>query len=248
MNLFDADAYEMLARFIPRDSDAVFVDAGACYGAASERLLHVFPNATVHAFEPLPGPWPDLSRRAGALPGLRPVRAALGSITGEIELRCNVEVGTSSRFAPTDRYLAYWGDKLRAASVARAPCWSLDDWAADNGVDRVDAIKIDVQGMELDVLRGADRLLRESVVGVYSEAQLTPLYEGAATFSDIDLFLRDRGFALHQINEIFSNGPERQSTCCDATWVRADALSALCRRLDDTGARRATEAACAGAH
>lgn len=95
---------------------------------------------------------------------------------------------------------------------------------------RVDFIKIDVQGYELEVLKGADRLLCESVAAVYSEAQMVPLYEGAALYSDIDQFLRRRGFEMYRIQEIFSNGPEERTTCCDALWVRSDVLAGFVQR------------------
>lgn len=69
-----------------------------------------------------------------------------------------------------------------------------------------------------------------SVGADYSEAQMVPLYEGAALYPDIDHFLRGRGFEMYRIQEIFSNGPEERTTCCDALWVRSDVLAGFVQR------------------
>ena len=63
----------------------------------------------------------------------------------------------------------------------------------------IDFLKIDVQGAELDVLRGAARVLRDAVI-VLTEAEFVPMYEGQPLFGDIDVALREAGFLLHQID------------------------------------------------
>lgn len=62
----------------------------------------------------------------------------------------------------------------------------------------VDAIKIDVQGAELDVFRGAERLLG-GVMTIISEVEFVPLYEDQPLFGDVDAFLRGKGFLLHHL-------------------------------------------------
>src|SRR5262249_12855579 len=55
--------------------------------------------------------------------------------------------------------------------------------------------KIDVQGGELAVLRGATDLLDRTIV-VHSEVEFAPVYRDQPLFSDVDLFLRERDFEL----------------------------------------------------
>ena len=61
-----------------------------------------------------------------------------------------------------------------------------------------DVLKVDTQGTELDVLRGAGRLL-DSLLAVEVEVEFVPQYVGQALFSDIDPFLREQGFMLRGI-------------------------------------------------
>jgi hypothetical protein len=58
-----------------------------------------------------------------------------------------------------------------------------------------DFLKVDVQGGELGVLRGARQLLEATVV-VHSEVEFAPIYKDQPLFSDVDEFLRARGFEL----------------------------------------------------
>ena len=71
----------------------------------------------------------------------------------------------------------------------------LDDIAEVTGMD---LLKVDVQGAELDVLRGAERLLKGCVV-VQAEVEFVPMYKGQPLFGDVDVFLRRHGFLLHAL-------------------------------------------------
>jgi FkbM family methyltransferase len=64
-------------------------------------------------------------------------------------------------------------------------------------VDGCDFLKIDVQGADLDVLCGAVSLLKDVLV-VQAEAMLVEMYIGQPLWSNIDIFLRDRGFQFHR--------------------------------------------------
>ena len=71
----------------------------------------------------------------------------------------------------------------------------LDDITETAGVD---FIKIDVQGGEMLVLRGAAERLKSALV-VHTEVEFVPLYKDQPLFSDIDAHLRARGFLLHRM-------------------------------------------------
>lgn len=75
---------------------------------------------------------------------------------------------------------------------------TLDDWAKNKGVTKADFMKLDVQGAELDILKGSKNILG-SVRAVEVEVQFNPLYIGVPLFGDVDRYLRRQGFSLWRI-------------------------------------------------
>lgn len=218
----------MLARGIPRDSPIVALDIGAHVGTVSTRIRVVFPNCRVFAFEPASGPFSRLEERASHDPGIIPVRLALGDRDGEVVLRETANPLLTSVLPPTERTREGSFGAAEVVQETRVPMASLETWARGAGVERIDLVKLDVQGFELGVLRGAGALL-DTVGAVYAEAHVEPAYEGAATFSEIDLFLRGHGLVLHQIHEVTTRGDDLQTLQVDGLWVRDDLLDRIRR-------------------
>lgn len=231
MKPLEFDPYHMMNRVIDPYTPIVAVDVGANVGETCRSLLRSFPFATVHAFEPVGDVFEKLREYASREPRVRPVRAAIGDREGTAEMRVTRNRWCSSLLTPSDKGRDFYGDWLKVERTETVPLCRLDAWAAREGISRVDFIKIDAQGFELEVLRGARRLLTEGgVAGVNCEAQLVQEYSGAATFSDIDLFFREAGFTLHQLHDIAVKGAEQQTSFVDGLWLRNDVLESLHRR------------------
>ena len=58
-------------------------------------------------------------------------------------------------------------------------------------------LKLDTQGTEFEILRGAERTLAERTVAIFSEVEFFQVMEGQKLFSDVEVFLRERGFAFY---------------------------------------------------
>ncbi len=80
--------------------------------------------------------------------------------------------------------------------------FTLDQYSADHNIDTVDFIKVDTDGYDFSVLRGAkDTLRRCSVLGLAVEAQFHGrMGDRANVFSNIDRFLREEGFTLFDLD------------------------------------------------
>jgi hypothetical protein len=72
---------------------------------------------------------------------------------------------------------------------------ALDTALAGGGVADVDFVKLDTQGSELPILRGATGTLA-TIGAMKVEVEFVPLYEGQPLFSDVDAFMRGAGFQL----------------------------------------------------
>jgi len=75
---------------------------------------------------------------------------------------------------------------------------TLESLDALDDVPAIDLLKLDVQGAELDVIRGARRKLAQATA-VIVELRYFPLYEHEPTFADVHTELTDQGFALHKM-------------------------------------------------
>jgi len=96
---------------------------------------------------------------------------------------------------------------------------------------QVDFLKIDVQGGELNVFKGAPRVLASTLV-IQTEVEFTELYENQPMFSDVDPYLRSQGFQFHTFLTLgqrcfrpvsIGNDPNlgiRQHLWSDAIYVR----------------------------
>jgi len=78
------------------------------------------------------------------------------------------------------------------------PVVTIAEWAERTGVRAVDFLKLNVQGGELEVLRGAGPML-DSMLGVLTEVAFVESYLDRPMFSDIDAHLRARGFVFFDL-------------------------------------------------
>ncbi len=225
MRLTQTSVFEILSWALPPDGAWTLVDAGAHHGEFSRRLGDAFPAASIHAFEPAPNAYNRLASRE--LPRVHAWNAAVGDTNGPLPFRVNQGDETSSFLAPNANAAHFHGEAHRAQRLIQAQCVRLDDWAIQQRIGPVHAIKLDVQGAEVAALRGADRLLRDSVLAVYSEAQFIPEYDRASAFGDVDRELVARGFSLFQIVDVQPKGPLLETASCDAIWLRSDVVHAL---------------------
>lgn len=74
-----------------------------------------------------------------------------------------------------------------------------DGFAATNGIGPVDFFKLDTEGTELEILRGAENALTQSVLGVQIEVGFDQYHVGRAVFADVDIFMREHGFSLFEL-------------------------------------------------
>lgn len=127
----------------------IILDVGANVGTHSLAFARHFKQ--VHAFEPNPTLWPGFTRNM-AMNGLHNVilhKIGLGERDAELPFysieKTNFGLGTCSHVEQYDLPLK----EIGTVQVARG-----DDYAREQGIGLIDAIKIDVQGFEPEVLRG----------------------------------------------------------------------------------------------
>lgn len=130
----------------------------------------------------------------------------------------------SSVYEMSGEYIRAFGDPssgLERTSELKGV--RLDDVVAKERLNAPDLLKLDTQGSELDILRGASRTLGETSL-VEVEVEFYPMYEGQPLFADLDPVLRSSGFELLYLNRVFHQRKKFYKGLSRGQVICADAL------------------------
>lgn len=139
----------------------VFMDVGANAGEYSDLLLARFPQAIIHAFEPHPRTYEALKQNMKTNVKSHPV--ALGAENGVFNLydRGGNDGGIRASLAK-EALETVQSKPLTAYSVTVS---TVDDFMKEHSISSIDFIKIDTEGFEMDVLKGAHDALSKGKIG-----------------------------------------------------------------------------------
>lgn len=184
----------------------VFFDVGANVGTFTLPAAARLKYGQVHAFEPW---YPHLVRlhRNIELNGYQNIivnDCALCRTDGEVTL--NVPAGSNPGMASIYR------DESDGASKARITCKSLDSYVAARNPDRLDLIKIDVEGAELDVLEGGVATLRRFRPRLIVEVAESNLRRAGRFPNDVFEFFAAIEYRLFTIGRNASLAPAHEVT------------------------------------
>ena len=192
---YESDTMAVIARFV-RPGD-VAIDVGANVGAVTVALAHaVGPNGRVEAFEPGPLYFARLEANLALNPELkervRTHRIGLARETGALVWQASITVsGTAS---------TYTGQIDTRYPTIEVPAHPLDEFAEKMGIARADFVKIDVDGIELDVLLGAERFLERTRPVIYMEVNMWN-EETRESARKIDEFLTRLGYRIFNVHK-----------------------------------------------
>ena len=152
----EAGAVTHLLRRVARP---VVFDVGANSGDWAAMVARLAPTSEIHAFEPQARLAEQLFAR---LPGVTVNSVAVGDQAGSLTLYDYADRPGSQHASLVPGVI----DRVHRATPQEStvPVTTLDIYCAERGVASIDLLKIDVEGFELNVLRGAERLLREGRV------------------------------------------------------------------------------------
>lgn len=212
-----ASAYFPLTRYYPygiswlydlmrikgtRAIETVF-DVGANRGQTLEILLRFAPNAAIHSFEPGSKVFEVLQRTHGDRRNVRLHKLALGSKKEHrsMLIRDNSELNT----------LVSSGKSIDASRAEIIEISTVDHISALKNISHLDLLKMDVQGWEMEVIRGASELIaNDNVMFIYAEVTFSPHEREMQHFSEFHECMERNEFTLCGFYEMKRYGPRRE--------------------------------------
>lgn len=170
---------------------STIIDGGANVGQFARAAAELYPDARVISIEALPAVADELRRNLANLSRVRVIQSAIGEEERETTFHRNAYTLASSVLPPHAAYeKSFPGHSF---STVRVPMNTLDALLNDEPLTPPVLLKLDLQGYELQALRGAARTL-EHTDYILLETAFKPLYEHEPLFEDLYAFLQQTGF------------------------------------------------------
>lgn len=196
-------------------------DVGANDGQFARQLRESGYRGRIISFEPTTAAWEKLKKASENDPLWEAApRCAIGAEDGEIEFHISANSVSSSALPMLDSHLKA-APESAYVGTERLPLRRLDAVGAEYvKADSVLFIKIDTQGYEQQVLKGATELLK-TAAGAQLELSLVPLYEGQVLYDEIIASLKALGFELWDFTPAFVDSKSGRILQGDGTFFRA---------------------------
>ncbi len=168
------------------------IDVGAHTGSFAYAVRSFLPQAKFYSFEPLADCYLILIRNLHRGGRFQAFNVALGDEQGETTMQRSEFSPSSSilLMAETHKQAFPWTTKTEPVPIR---IQRLDDFREQLRLERKVLLKIDVQGYEMEVLRGGVNTLAE-IDYINVECSFQVLYEGQASFDQVYRFLTAHGF------------------------------------------------------
>lgn len=200
----------------------VFFDVGANIGQTALPALGVFPDADIFAFEPNRSVFDKLCA-ASQSPRLHPQQMALSDKTGEATFyefgdrdNANVMGGLTANAPFSVRH------NIPSTSHTIVSCSTIDAFCTLHGIKQIDVLKVDVEGFELSVLKGGERMFSERRIRfVYLEFNDLLQRPGVAggALMPIAEFLQRNGLCFIGTYTDFINDSNELFVCANALFA-----------------------------
>jgi FkbM family methyltransferase len=187
----DLDYWADISELLSKASSVTAFDVGANLGQTIRTLVRVFPRVSFHAFEPSPSTFSELAEVFAGYDNVTLNNCGVGSQESETDFIENTDSGMSSFLEPGPQI---WGEVKQRIKV---PMTTVDDYSVEKRIEHIHLLKIDAQGFDLEVIKGADRMLAEGRVDlVLTEVTFAKLYEGLPRVDAVYAYIAQRGYRL----------------------------------------------------
>lgn len=194
------------------------LDIGANEGLYALLNIEKGFKGRIFSFEPVESVYKQLEARAANHPNWKTFHLAVGSGEGESTINVSENFVSSSLFKVGQNSLkAQPQTRVMRTEVIKVR--TIDSILPELDAEAPILLKLDVQGYELEALKGSVRSL--PLIGlIQAELSFVPVYEGAPLFREVVDFLDSHGFELYAIIPGFTDGKTGRILQADGVFSR----------------------------
>lgn len=205
--------------------DLVF-DIGANRGQYARRLLRSGYRNKLISFEPIAKAFQALKHNANKFNNWEAYHLGVGSQSGNLAINVSENVYSSSVLEVTETSIGAAPDS-KIMREERISMTTLNEFFKSHQINSQKIyLKLDVQGFELEVLKGASEVLSQ-VIAIQVELSTTPLYKGSPLYLDVITYLKNLNFDLFSVLPEFRNPNSGRLLQFDGIFVRSEILKNL---------------------
>ncbi|MEZ0395284.1 MAG: FkbM family methyltransferase [Anaerolineales bacterium] len=194
------------------------IDVGAYIGSFAYAMRLILPQAQIYSFEPLETNYRTLMDNLAPLDRFRAFQTALGEKTGAIDFYQDDFSASSSALEMADLHRRAFPQTGRQVKVT-VPLARLDDYLDQIDLQPPVLLKLDVQGYEAAVLRGAAKTLAQADY-LLCELSFAELYAGQPLFDDLYALLAASGFRFAGSFDILLSPLDGSILQADGLFIR----------------------------
>lgn len=196
------DAYTM-QKFLLKNTNKqlTIFDIGAYDGETALRYNTLFPKSNIYSFEPFTESFENLVNNVKQQNNIKAINKAIANKVG-------MSCFNSNSFAPTNSLLEtdevgerIWGKGLMdTVETINVELTTIDEFVELNNIEKIDILKMDVQGAEFLVLEGAKKSIDKGIINlIYTEIMTIPCYKNQKEFDEILKLFRIYGYSLYNL-------------------------------------------------
>jgi len=205
------------------ENPIVVCDVGA-RGAAPEELAPLFGDMLYYAFDADEEECNRLRQLDHPFRERSLFPYFIGSDAPETPFYLYKARGESSTFLPGKRFATVFaGAEFGVEREITMSSISLDTFFANEEAHLPDFLKLDTQGSELEILRGASRAVQSATL-IEVEVEFIEVYKGQPLFKDVLEFMTANGFELLYLNRVFGHRTQYFTGGSRGQLVFGDAL------------------------
>lgn len=169
----------------------IIFDVGANTGQSVRKFKRFFPEGKIYSFEPSTKAYNELEKVSHQYKNVWPHQIALGSQEAQMKMFENACSDMNS-FLEMGKH---GSGSIIGESIVQVT--TIDQFCAQNNIPKIHVLKIDAQGYDFEVIKGAKAMmLANKIELLYFEIIFSEMYQGVPRFSEVYDFLLDHGFLM----------------------------------------------------